>query len=151
MTMTTKSNDDVSRWAELLAEAVSRPGMISEAYRAFYTYSVGNQLLVLSQCAARELRPGPLSTYPGWLAKGRQVRRGERAIVLCMPLKGKRRPGPESEGWEGDADGVYSRIVYRANWFVLGQTEGEPVETPATTGWDKGRALDTLGVTEVPF
>ena len=149
--MTTKSHVDVCRWAGLLAEAVSRPGMISEAYRAFHTYSVGNQLLAFSQCAARGLLSGPLSTYPGWLAKGRQVRRGERAIVLCMPLMGKRRPGPETEGEGGNDEEVYTRFVYRANWFVLDQTEGEPVETPAIPGWEKARALDTLGITEVPF
>ena len=48
-------------WAALLNEAVSKPGYIHEAYRWFHNYSVGNQLLALSQCFERGIRPGPLA------------------------------------------------------------------------------------------
>lgn len=39
---------------------------------------------------------GPLATYKAWQEKGRQVRKGEKALILCMPITGKRkgaRPG----------------------------------------------------------
>ena len=35
------------RWAELLADAVSRPGQILEAYSLFHGYSLGNQLAAM--------------------------------------------------------------------------------------------------------
>jgi hypothetical protein len=50
-------------WAQLLRDAVRRPGTISAAYSAFHSYSVGNQLLALFQCAARGIRPGPIATF----------------------------------------------------------------------------------------
>src|ERR1051325_6899548 len=96
------NNIDSTKWTDLLAEAVSQPGVISKAYRSFYGYSIGNQMIALLQCQMRKLEPGPISTYPGWQAKGRQVKRGEKAIVLCMPLTSKRK----SEG-EGEGDGIF--------------------------------------------
>ncbi|MBK9968878.1 MAG: hypothetical protein IPP07_30160 [Holophagales bacterium] len=46
------------RWAELLADAVSRPGQILEAYSLFHGYSLGNQLAAMFQCRERRLAPG---------------------------------------------------------------------------------------------
>jgi len=57
---------DPTKWADLLREAVSKPGLISTAYSAFYGYSVGNQVLALVQCHQRGIQPGPIATYPGW-------------------------------------------------------------------------------------
>ena len=34
-----------ARWSELLERAVREPGIVSEAYSAFWNYSMGNQLL----------------------------------------------------------------------------------------------------------
>jgi hypothetical protein len=72
----------VSSFGDLLRSAVTEPGIVSSAYRAFQGYSVGNELLALVQCAERGITPGPIATFPGWKAKGRYVRRGEKAIVL---------------------------------------------------------------------
>ena len=135
-----------TKWSDLLKEAVTQPGMILKAYSAFHAYSTGNQLLALWQCRMRQIEPGPLSTYPGWQAKGRQVRRGERALVLCMPLTGKHRADDE-----GGEDAVYVRFVYKRNWFTLSQTEGEPIEIQTTPEWDRARALIGLSINEVPF
>ena len=77
-------------FADLLHKAVTEPGIVSAAYRAFYGYSIGNQLLALMQCAGRGITPGPIATFMGWKDKGRYVRKGERAIVLCMPITAKR-------------------------------------------------------------
>ena len=78
------SNDTThsAQWSQLLNEAVSQPGLLLEAYSAFHDYSVGNQLLALIQCKGRRLQPGPIATYPAWLAKGRQVRKGDRKSVV---------------------------------------------------------------------
>ena len=57
-------------FAELLEHAVTEPGIVSGAYSAFHTYSIGNQLLAWSQCAARGIQPGPMATYPRWKELG---------------------------------------------------------------------------------
>jgi antirestriction protein ArdC len=137
-------------WADLLRRAVEEPGRILEAYSHFHGYSLGNQLLALQQCHDRGLRPGPICTFAGWQALGRQVRKGERALVLCMPVTVKRK----SEDGAADAAGgekVITAFVYKPRWFVLGQTDGEPVPQPETPGWDRARALASLGVEEEPF
>jgi hypothetical protein len=41
--------------------------------------------------------------------------------------------------------------VYRPNWFVLAQTDGQAVEPPIIQTWDRARALDALSITEEPF
>src|ERR1700745_3910711 len=73
-------------WSDLLRDAVSTPGKLLEAYTAFHNYSVENSLLALFQCYERGITPGPLNTYKGWQQLGRQARKGEKAIVLCMSL-----------------------------------------------------------------
>src|SRR5439155_12980686 len=78
-------------FADLLQRAVSEPGIISAAYHAFHGYSIGNQLLALVQCAERGITPGPIATFMGWKDKGRHVRKGAGAIVLCMPVTCKRK------------------------------------------------------------
>src|ERR1700746_1948215 len=87
-------------WSDLLRDAVSTPGKLLEAYTVFHNFSVGNSLLALFQCYEREITPGPLNTYKGWQQLGRQVRKGEKAIVLCMPLTYKKRVRQESQNPE---------------------------------------------------
>src|SRR5262245_40179994 len=114
----------VASFAELLQSAVTEPGTISDAYRQFHNYSLGNQLLAWSQCLDRGMQPGPMATYPRWKELGRHVRRGEKALTLCMPVTVKRSIEPD----EGSDDlEVYTRFIYRPNWFVLAQTDGEPL------------------------
>src|SRR3954464_10277360 len=87
----------------ILSTAVTQPGSIMRAYSAFHNYSIGNQILALVQCQLRGLEPGPINTFPGWQALGRTVKRGERALILCMPITRKARDeeAPESEGENG--------------------------------------------------
>jgi hypothetical protein len=44
-------------------------GRMLEAYTAFHNYSFGNALLALGQCLRRNLQPGPVNTYRGWLER----------------------------------------------------------------------------------
>ena len=74
------------RWSELLHKAVTEPGVISQAFSRFHNYSLGNQLLALQQCQMRHIEPGPIATFPRWKELGRHVRKGEKAITLCMPV-----------------------------------------------------------------
>ncbi len=132
------------QWSALLADAVSKPGLLLAAYSAFHNYSVGNQVLALAQCHGRGITPGPLATFPGWKEKGRHVRKGEKALTLCMPVTVK------GKSDEGD-DTTFTRFIYRPRWFVLAQTEGQDVEPEPEPGWDKAAALAALSVAEIPF
>ena len=147
-------------FAALLQSAVHEPGILSQAYRQFHTYSLGNQLLALAQCLEREITPGPLATFPRWKELGRHVKKGERAITLCMPITIKRKGAAEpadktetehADPAERDEPEVYTRFVYKSRWFVLSQTEGEPLPEPEIPAWDRDRALVGLDVTEIPF
>jgi hypothetical protein len=139
--------------ADLLNRALTEPGIVSKAYSAFHGYSIGNQLLALIQCAERGIAPGPISTFVGWRQKGRHVRNGEKAIVLCMPLTCKRRRTKQSASAvsEEDKPEAVTRFVFRPHWFVLAQTEGPDVTQTLIPQWDRRRALQTLGIVEEPF
>lgn len=123
-----------------------------EAYSAFHSYSIGNQLLAMWQCSFRGLQLGPIKTFPGWKNVGRTVKRGERAIQLCMPVTFKRRGRANTDEGELDQDDSFTTgFIYKPNWFVLSQTEGAEIELPPIPGWDKEQTLITLDITEVPF
>src|ERR1700687_630995 len=80
------TNSETPRWAALLEEAVRRPGLILEAYSRFHGYSFGNQCAALFQCMLRGIPPGPIATFPKWIELGRSVKKGQKAIWLCMPI-----------------------------------------------------------------
>jgi hypothetical protein len=135
-------------FSDLLHNAVTEPGTISAAYRQFHNYSIGNQLLAWSQCLARDIQPGPLATFPRWKALGRHVRKGEKALTLCMPVTVKR----DTEHPDGtEKADVFTRFVYKPHWFVLTQTEGADVSPMPIPHWDRSMALASLDVAEVPF
>ena len=137
--------DNQTKWTELLKAAVMEPGLILRAYSAFHGYSLGNQVAALIQCHQRKIEAGPINTYPGWKKLNRQVKKGEKAIWLCIPLTRK----TKEEGREGEQ--VITTFVWKPNWFVLSQTNGEPVAMPELPMWDKEKALAALGIQEIPF
>ena len=136
------------QWKQLLEEAVSKPGSISAAYSAFWNYSAGNQILAYMQCVKREITVGPISTYKGWQNLGRQVRKGEKALMLCMPVSYKKKV-KDDHGEETEQ--VRQTFVYRRNWFVVTQTDGDEVQRDPIPSWDRETALNTLNVEEIPF
>ena len=131
-------------FTDLLQKAVTEPGTISQAYRQFHTCSLGNQLLAWGQCLARGLTPGPMATYPKWQALGRCVRKGERALSLCMPITVTRHrstPIATADTPTDEAD-VMTWFVYTRRWFVLSQTDGDPLPAPEIPTWDGDQALE---------
>jgi antirestriction protein ArdC len=138
-------------WGELLRDAVEKPGRMLTAYSAFHNYSLGNALLALEQCVRRDLQPGPLNTYRGWLERKRQVRRGETGITLCMPMPCKRKaPGDETEEKPAKPQ-THDAFRFRAYWFVLAQTEGEETYIAPIPGFDLDTALGRLNITRTAF
>ena len=169
--VSSKSKDHPD-WAKLLTDAVNTPGVISTAYSRFWNYSVGNQILAMIQCVQRGLEPGPIHTFKGWLDLGRHVKKGEKAITLCMPLVVKRKisaagidpatartgDGAErqltgSAGGVPGADGSFAVMVfaYRPHWFVLNQTDGEPYLPRELPLWSEAAALQALEIERIAF
>lgn len=135
------------KWSALLVDAVNEPGIISAAYSAFHNYSIGNQLLAWAQCSSRGIPLGPLATYKRWAELGRHVRKGEKALQLCMPVTVSRKD--ESGEKTGD---VFQLFMLRNNWFALSQTEGADfVHEARTPEWDAALALPLLDVNLIPF
>jgi hypothetical protein len=139
---------DIPKWSALLAEAVNKPGLILQAYSAFWNYSLGNQLLALVQCQMRGLQPGPINTFPKWQALGRYVKRGQRALLLCMPITCKHKSEADDET---NGEGTFTSFVYKARWFVLSQTDGQELGPTTIPDWDAEQALATLGIERMAF
>jgi len=99
---------------------------------------------------ARE--PEPINTFPGWQALGRNVNRGESALVLCMPLTRKRRGDlPNDNNDEANEDHTYTAFVYKPRWFVISQTSGEELNPSCSPEWNTERALAALEIEQIPF
>jgi antirestriction protein ArdC len=139
-------------WQNILRDAITRPGTIHEAYSRFHNYSIGNQLLALFQCSARGLQPGPIATFMRWKELGRYVRKGEKALTLCMPVTCKAKHSTRDEkGQEAEQEIAFTRFVYRNNWFVVAQTEGAEFKPEPLPDWDETRALAALAIERIPF
>jgi hypothetical protein len=138
------------KMTELLSEAVNKPGIVSKAYSSFHRFSLLNQMAAHFQCLERGIQPGPLATFPAWKDKGRHVCKGQKAITLCMPVSGKYTEENKDTG--ESEEHRYTRFIWKANWFVLSQTDGEAYapEIPDTT-WNKAAATKALEIKEVPF
>jgi hypothetical protein len=138
-------------WGELLRNAVEEPGRMLAAYTAFHKYSFGNALLAPEQCIRRNLQPGPLNTYRGWLEHKRQVRKGEAGITLCMPMPFKRATRTEDPLEESTQPHICNAFRFCAYWLVLAQTEGEETCVPSIPGFDLDTALRALNITPTAF
>lgn len=140
-------------WGKLFSLMLSEPGKQAEYYSLFHNYSLGNQALAISQMLERGIPIGPIASFNAWKKLGRQVQKGEKAIALWMPIiKEERRLRDD-----GTEEMVTKRFfVMKNNWFALCQTDPIPgmenqEVTPPSINWDYGKALGTLGITEVPF
>jgi len=136
-------------WADLLKQAVDEPGLVSEAYRQFHGYSIGNQILVLVQCLHRNIQPSPMAGYKKWKKLGRQVRKGERAIGIWIPISWKAKVEDEETGEVTEEP--MTTFKFKFCVFVMSQTDGDEVEFPEVDGFDRAKALETLDLTEIGF
>jgi antirestriction protein ArdC len=143
--MKPKAQTQELKWQELLDTALTQPGKLEACFRMFHNYSFGNQLAAMFQCDMRGIEIGPMKTFKGWQELGRMVKKGEKALVLCQPLTSKREDKNGNE--------VFSTFfTWKPRWFTLSQTEGAEFDwSAAAPVWDKSKALDKLGIKEIPF
>src|SRR5499433_1842995 len=140
-TKPTERQDSI-QFHQLLEEAVTKPGTLMRAYSLFWNYSLGNQILALIQANERGIPLGSIASFNRWKELGRHVKRGEKAITLCMPVICKRtvkERGPD--GNETESEVAFKRFVFRRNWFMLAQTDGAEYQPPSIPTWDRARAL----------
>jgi antirestriction protein ArdC len=150
-TKPTERHEEI-QFRQLLEEAVTKPGTLMRAYSLFWNYSLGNQILALIQANQRGIPVGPIASFNRWKELGRHVKRGEKAVVLCMPVTCKRTVKEQSEdGNEADREITFKRFVFRRNWFMLSQTDGAEFQMPTIPAWDRARALAALKVEEISF
>jgi antirestriction protein ArdC len=135
-------------WAKLLSEAISEPGRISEAYQRFHGYSLGNRTWAMMQCMLRGITPGPIASFNRWKELGRQVKKGQKALCLCMPVTCKRKTVDQAGS---ETESSYQVFVLKNNWFVLSQTDGQPYAPEPLPEWDELRALETLKIKRTVF
>ena len=57
----------------ILHIALTQPGVMNQAYRAFHNYSIGNQLLAALQLLDKGLPLAPIASFNAWREKGRFV------------------------------------------------------------------------------
>lgn len=151
-----KAKTDLERpdWFKLLKDALTVPGRLSDAYRVFHNYSLGNQILAATQLAERNLPLAPIASFNRWKELGRMVKKGEKAIALFMPITVRKKveDSEQSESADKDQRASFTMFKLKRNWFSLAQTEGETYQPPSITPeWDADRAMQTLGIKEVPF
>jgi len=140
------------QFRQLLDECVKKPGTLMKAYSLFWNYSLGNQILALVQANQRGIPLGPIASYNKWRELGRQVRRGEKAIVLCRPVTIKRKSTEtDADGNEQETERTFTRFVFKPYWFFLSQTDGQEYTAPPIPAWDRARALRTLSIEEIAF
>ena len=148
---TDNNSDPTVSWAALLEQAVTKPGFIHEAYSRFHNYSLGNQLLALFQCCERGIQPGPIATFPKWKELGRNVKKGEKALTLCMPVTRKRVQKVSENGVEREEELVFKNFTFKPHWFALAQTEGAEYQPTTIPEWSETLALTTLGIQRIEF
>jgi len=145
----------------ILHIALTQPGVMNQAYRAFHNYSIGNQLLAALQLLERGLPLAPVTSLNAWREKGRFAKKGEKAISLFMPISMKRRAGKDAPansaesgeaGAAGEGGGTFNMFMLRPNWFSLNQTEGDEFAVESVTpAWDAATAMAALDIIEEPF
>lgn len=136
-------------FAQMLDDVLTTPGIISAAYSAFHSYSFGNMIAAASQLQARGLPLAPIASFMAWKDKGRSVKKGEKAIMLCMPVTCKGKRETEDGGTE---EFSFARFAWKPNWFALNQTEGDEFKPePVSPEWDAATALQALDISAVPF
>lgn len=127
-------------YESLFQSALEGEGKSLKAYSNFHNYSFGNQMYAMWQMLNRGIKVSPIATFKKWQELGRYVRKGEKAIELCMPIT----------KIDEETGKVSKFFIFKKNWFSLSQTDGKDVEFPAIE-FDFELALQNLNIKKVDF
>lgn len=136
------------KFAPLLKQALTEPGIVSAAYGRFHRFSIGNQILAAVQLQDRSLPLSPIASFIRWKELGRSVSKGQKALSLWMPITVKRRASESDRDVTDNGERLLTLFKLAPRWFSLEQTEGEdyvePIESPQ---WDADAAMQGLDIT----
>ena len=107
------------------------------AMARFHQYSFGNIMLIASQ----QPEATHVAGYRAWQKLGRQVRKGEKAIVIIAPVVRKRQDDEPRQ--DGDSD-RYVAGFRAAHVFDIAQTEGEALPEIRSVNGSTNGYLDKL-------
>ncbi len=155
-------------YTEILKEAITKEGKLLEAYRAFHNFSLLNRIYACWQLSALNKDITPIKTFNQWKEANRTVKKGEKALELCMPVNKKwyrftkdKKIVPYSTSKEkinkmlasGEIkEYQYKDFVFKKYWFALSQTEGQDFKAEnININWNKQKALKELSINEIKF
>jgi len=146
-----KPETERPNFSSILTEALTKPGQMMEAYRAFNAYSFGNILWVMAQCHSKGLKIGPVATFKAWQSKGRSVKKGSKALSMLVPVSFSK----ESKTETGETE-TQTMTFFKPKraWFVLDQTESEndsTVESINIPSFDPEVMLSNLNIKRIEF
>src|SRR5262249_42748891 len=97
----------------------------------------------------------PVASASRWKSLGREVTNWKERKEVIVPqfTKEPPPPAPEDESIEEKRERVARLIGFKVVWavFPLSATDGPEVPSQATPGWELQKALDKLGIREIPF
>jgi hypothetical protein len=144
------------KFAPLLEQALTEPGIVSQAFRRFHRFSVGNQILAAVQLRQKCSAPVAHRELQSLEGTGSVRLQGtESALAVDADHRQTSRHQhavSDDSGDPGSSEEVFTRFKLAPRWFSLEQTEGEayaePVESPH---WDAEAALAALDITQEHF
>jgi len=155
-------------YTQLLKEAVTKEGKLLEAYRAFHNFSLLNRIYACMQLSAMGKNITPIKTFNQWKEKNRHVKKGAKALELCMPVQKTWYRYIEDKNFipfsaskeqieklltSGKVEKFqYKDFLFKKYWFSLSQTDGEEFEPEnININWNKQKALTELSIKEISF
>lgn len=113
-----RSKKDI-KYLEILNNCLEKPGIISGCYSLFHNYSFYNIALACEQMYKAE----PINSFSGWNKLGRKVKKGAKAIELCMPIIIKETKNNEEDNKNEEETKTIIGFMFKKNWFKLSDTE----------------------------
>lgn len=142
-----------TNYNQYLDMALNEPGELGKFYTYFREYSVFNQFFVFSQCLSRNLKLGPIATFPKWNSLNRRIIKGSKAIQILWPSKKalKDENGNDVLDKDGKKVMITKGFFAKKSHYLLCQTEGPEnieIENPE---FSTDLLLKNLGFKKVPF
>lgn len=145
-------NDKYNAMASaLIKEAVEVPGRLAECYSIFHNYSILNALALASQIRGRASRGealtlGPVASFKKWSELGGRVKKGSKALWVNIPMVVKKKAEDKEE------EDSFMFFRWKPCVFCFAQVEGiNPPALETRGSWDIKRAMEKLGIKQIPF
>ena len=140
--MSEKSKEKMNRITIMLQEGVENV-FSSEKYAEwlrvcskFHNYSLNNQILIMMQAPYATRVAG----YRTWQSMGRQVRKGEKSLMIIAPMRIKKEDVDEF----GNEDEKELLLFKAVSVFDISQTDGEDLPSIADELTDDDTAYDDI-------